>query len=519
MSAAPPPNNEIAFGEVTRRQPRVLRRPDHDPEFACLTHGSFDSRDLPIFLDLEAADAIERHALSDLDVELGGILLGREGIDPDDQSVFVRIDAYLPATDYRNTQASFTYTHETWGEIHRLKDELYPDLDIVGWFHTHPDFGVFLSGHDRFLHRSFFPEPLQVAYVVDPIRRTRGFFQWREGDLVALSGFRLIAPTHRRVALARFLDDLDIPLELADIHDPDALPDLKALGLSPRLEAELLAMIGTTRRLAVGTPLAASASATPSALLALVAGVSGILLGTLLTLLLAAVSLARDSLDRQADELRTLRAQITQREDQTALLLDAMRQAVDPAKLDQALTSTNARLINQIRQLDLEANVLRRTRLNLDQRLLKLEGDLSKVVTERDELLSELKLARTNLNSLESSLKNADPESLGVANTRLWWAVTGLTGLTLGLTVTTVILYLRRNQRSDSPRVDSPPVEGIHIGDDGIESRTVLPRVRKRLQLNGKGMASFGSVSSRRFRRFVGLVCLRRVGGSRRTIT
>ena len=57
----------------------------------------------------------------------------------------------------------------------------YPDLDIVGWYHTHPDFGIFLSSHDLFIHRHFFAQPLQVAYVVDPIRQTRGFFQWRDG--------------------------------------------------------------------------------------------------------------------------------------------------------------------------------------------------------------------------------------------------------------------------------------------------------------------------------------------------
>ena len=38
--------------------------------------------DLPIFLDRRAADAIERHALSDTSVELGGILLGKECVDP-----------------------------------------------------------------------------------------------------------------------------------------------------------------------------------------------------------------------------------------------------------------------------------------------------------------------------------------------------------------------------------------------------------------------------------------------------
>ena len=99
----------------------------------------------------------------------------------------------LEAKHYENTQASFTYTHDSWEEITRERDRLHPDLDIVGWYHTHPDFGVFLSGHDLFIHRNFFAQPLQVAYVVDPIRQTRGFFRWRDGGLEQVGGFYLTA--------------------------------------------------------------------------------------------------------------------------------------------------------------------------------------------------------------------------------------------------------------------------------------------------------------------------------------
>jgi len=50
------------------------------------------------------------------------------------------------------------------------------DEKIVGWFHTHPRMGVFLSHYDTFLHRNFFPEPWQVALVVEPFSSVAGFF-------------------------------------------------------------------------------------------------------------------------------------------------------------------------------------------------------------------------------------------------------------------------------------------------------------------------------------------------------
>jgi proteasome lid subunit RPN8/RPN11 len=61
-------------------------------------------------------------------------------------------------------------------DLHAEMDEHYPDKQIVGWYHTHPGMGVFLSPYDTWLHHHFFPEPWQVALVIDPHSATGGFF-------------------------------------------------------------------------------------------------------------------------------------------------------------------------------------------------------------------------------------------------------------------------------------------------------------------------------------------------------
>ncbi len=170
--------DDIIFADVTYREPRKARRPDGDASRSCLALGVPRAGELPIFLDLPAADAIERHALSDTRVELGGILLGHECRDEETGAPFVWITQALAAKHYESTEASFTYTHDSWAEITREREEKHPELDIVGWYHTHPDFGIFLSGHDLFIQHHFFRQPLQVAYVVDPMRQPRGFFSW-----------------------------------------------------------------------------------------------------------------------------------------------------------------------------------------------------------------------------------------------------------------------------------------------------------------------------------------------------
>ena len=51
-----------------------------------------------------------------------------------------------------------------------------PSLRILGWWHSHPDFGCFLSTTDVKTQSYFFPESYQVALVIDPIRDELEFF-------------------------------------------------------------------------------------------------------------------------------------------------------------------------------------------------------------------------------------------------------------------------------------------------------------------------------------------------------
>jgi proteasome lid subunit RPN8/RPN11 len=71
-----------------------------------------------------------------------------------------------------------TFTQDTWEHIYKIKDKEYPEERIVGWYHSHPGFGVFLSDHDTFIHKNFFSSALQVAWVYDPHSDEEGCFGW-----------------------------------------------------------------------------------------------------------------------------------------------------------------------------------------------------------------------------------------------------------------------------------------------------------------------------------------------------
>ena len=57
---------------------------------------------------------------------------------------------------------------------------------IVGWCHSHPSYGCFLSGTDLSTQRKYFSEEFSVAMVVDPVRREKKVFKLGQGA----SGYR-----------------------------------------------------------------------------------------------------------------------------------------------------------------------------------------------------------------------------------------------------------------------------------------------------------------------------------------
>jgi len=135
----------------------------------------------PILIHEAVLEEILDYSEAQPRVESGGFLIGGG---PVGSREYVEIRHFLPATDTRSRAASLTFTHETWAQLTREVERRFSGEVVVGWHHTHPNFGVFLSPYDLFIHRHFFREPWQVALVVDPQRRELGFFQWRRGQVV-----------------------------------------------------------------------------------------------------------------------------------------------------------------------------------------------------------------------------------------------------------------------------------------------------------------------------------------------
>jgi len=211
---------EIEFGELEETRPEVRLRPDVNKHFAIASIFEPDGADLPIFVDMDSLADMEDHALSDTSVELGGVMLGGQFEDENGRP-FVVITDSLRAKHYESTKGSFKFTHDTWSEITRERDEFPEELQIVGWYHTHPDWGVFLSGMDMFICDNFFNKRLDVALVIDPCRQDRGLFQWTGDDSERIrrtGGFFVTTSRFREEELALFAAQLEGKFDM--VQDP-----------------------------------------------------------------------------------------------------------------------------------------------------------------------------------------------------------------------------------------------------------------------------------------------------------
>jgi Mov34/MPN/PAD-1 family. len=167
----------------------------------CSTVGTIGKDDVHLYCNQNVFWQIETFAATDSTKELGGILIGNYRNHSGKTDVI--ITDFIEANYTDATAASLTFTHDTWDDIHAKLTRLDRNKKIIGWQHTHPGYGIFLSAYDLFIQQNFFDLPFQVAYVVDPISKANGFFQWKNGKIENLNGFYLFDDAKRPIVLPK----------------------------------------------------------------------------------------------------------------------------------------------------------------------------------------------------------------------------------------------------------------------------------------------------------------------------
>ncbi len=202
-----------------------------------------------------ALDAIHLHGQTRTDVELCGVLLGTGC--RDEHGAYLLVEHAIAGTSASSRSTNVTFTADTWQQIQTVMDRDFPDKKMVGWYHTHPGFGIFLSGMDVFICDNFFNLPWQIAFVYDPLGGDEGNFVWRAGkpvrepilledDVTPRSAAVPLMPLAEAMTGTDPLSSAASPPSTADAAAPYLPPDA-ALALQSQA-AELMARVRLLER-------------------------------------------------------------------------------------------------------------------------------------------------------------------------------------------------------------------------------------------------------------------------------
>jgi len=200
------PSDDSAELEIEIEQvpaPELAQGPDPtDEEGRSLLRLGQPGGQQRVFMTYACLKQMLAHTQRNLDAEIGGILLGQ--VFRSDKGIVTVLTEAVAAARTEAGLGHVTFSHETWADLYQYLESLATDTDIVGWYHTHPGFGVFFSSQDRFIQENFFGGPGQVGIVVDPVADSVLLFVSRDGETVACNGF-WVTGAEENVAAARQL--------------------------------------------------------------------------------------------------------------------------------------------------------------------------------------------------------------------------------------------------------------------------------------------------------------------------
>lgn len=181
-------NERIQFGEpIEPAIPKEKLPPDD------LLAGSANRwREAPfqVYIVQEVYAKIWQHVGETPSIESGGVLLGHPFKTLDGQTTFIVVTGAIPQQSDNRSSGHFTVDTDEIRAARREIEQKHPGLVVVGWYHSHPGHGIFLSGQDMTIVRSIYDASWHIAMVIDPRRRAEGIFRGPEGRQIGGAGNR-----------------------------------------------------------------------------------------------------------------------------------------------------------------------------------------------------------------------------------------------------------------------------------------------------------------------------------------
>jgi proteasome lid subunit RPN8/RPN11/LysM repeat protein len=120
--------------------------------------------------------------------EHGGFLIGRKHELKTAEQYELTVERFVPIP--QRSDASRLVIHQD--HYRTVELALKNGEEVLGWAHTHPGFGVFLSNFDKQQHQRFFPEPWQIAYIMDNQAQERAVYRLVDDEWRRLDGYYVL---------------------------------------------------------------------------------------------------------------------------------------------------------------------------------------------------------------------------------------------------------------------------------------------------------------------------------------
>ncbi|MFH0816476.1 MAG: Mov34/MPN/PAD-1 family protein [Methanobacteriota archaeon] len=136
-----------------------------------------------LYLSSLAEEALRKHAVAHKGerLEVMGLLLGEMRRDLGLEYALAR---KAVTTQLDATLVGVRFSREGLDELAASLAKVDFEYVVIGWYHSHPGFGCFLSETDVATQRAMFSGAGHVALVVDPVKEEAGAFRLDSGGYV-----------------------------------------------------------------------------------------------------------------------------------------------------------------------------------------------------------------------------------------------------------------------------------------------------------------------------------------------
>ena len=91
------------------------------------------------------------------------------------------------------------FSEESWGEIYRIRDSFFPEMEVCGWFLSRMGFSVDLNDKIIRIHMDNFSGENKVLYMIDALENEDAFYQFENYSLKKQRGYYIYYETNQEM--------------------------------------------------------------------------------------------------------------------------------------------------------------------------------------------------------------------------------------------------------------------------------------------------------------------------------